>query len=342
MKKLKIGWGGRRVSLLTESMKNFARIIIGAALLFLLLSLVPAAARADQLVDRVVATVDGDPITMQDLRKYAAATGTPLPNDDSPQSQEIQKKALDGLISQKLVDHEVSAVEVDDEQVDRFIAQFEAGNHITDTQLRDQLAQHGISYDAYRKRARQEVQKMTMIEREVHDKVVITRAEIEAYYKSHISDFTVSEERFKLAQILVAVDPTTTPPALVQAARAKAEGLRKKALKGDDFAALATQFSDDDSKSQGGELGYFKPDDINDKILAAISKLKAGSISDIVHTDHGFHIIKVEEHQEAGVKPLSEVSEGIRAKLAQRQMEAQFRTWVSKELKKNHSVHTYL
>ena len=58
------------------------------------------------------------------------------------------------------------------------------GNHITDAQLRDQLAQHGISYDAYRKRARQEVQKMTIIEREVHDKVVVTRGEIETYYKA--------------------------------------------------------------------------------------------------------------------------------------------------------------
>ena len=124
---------------------------------------------------------------------------------------------------------------MDDEQVDRFIASFEAGNHITDTQLRDQFAQHGISYDAYRKRARQEVQKMTIIEHEVHDKVVVTRGEIETYYKSHLSDFTVSEERFKLAQILVAADPTTTPPALVQAARAKAEGLRKNAVKGEDF-----------------------------------------------------------------------------------------------------------
>jgi peptidyl-prolyl cis-trans isomerase SurA len=342
VKKLKIVQGGRLVSLLTESMKKFGRIVIGAAFLLLLLLQVPAAAWADQLVDRIVATVDGDPITMQDLKKFAAATKTPMPTDDSPQSQEIQKKALGELISQKLVDHEVSTVEVEDEQVDRFIAQFEAGNHITDAQLRDQLAQHGISYDAYRQRARQEVQKMTMIQREVHDKVVITHDQIEAYYKSHISDFTVSEERFKLAQILVAVDPTSAPPALVQAARAKAEGLRKKAVKGADFAALATQFSDDDSKTQGGELGYFKPDEINDQILAAIAKLKAGDISAVVHTDHGFHIVKVEEHQEAGVKPLGEVSEAIRAKLSQRQLEAQFRIWVSKELIKNHSVHTYL
>src|SRR5262249_7883235 len=154
------GRGGPQGNSLTESiagrdarptaMIEFARTIIGAMLLGLLLGIFPAAARADQIINRVVATVDGDPITMQDLKKYAAAAGRTLPTDDSPESQEIQRQALTGLIREKLVDHEVSAVEVDDEQVDRFIAQFEAGNHITDAQLRDQLAQHGISYDAYR------------------------------------------------------------------------------------------------------------------------------------------------------------------------------------------------
>jgi peptidyl-prolyl cis-trans isomerase SurA len=323
-------------------MRRYAVIGIGAALLCLLPSWSPGSARADQIVDRIVATVDGDPITMQDLRKYAAASGTSLPTDDSPQSQDIQRQVLHHLIEEKVMDHEMSAIPVDDDQVDRYIGQFEAGNHITDEELRQQLAQHGISYSAYRKRARMEVQKMIMLEHEVRDKINVTEPEIEAYYKAHLSDFTVSQERFKLAQILVAADPTTTPPAIMEADRAKAESIRKKAVKGKDFGQLASEYSDDDSKSQGGELGWFKPDEINDKILAAISKLKTGDISEVVKTDHGFHIIKVEEHEEAGVKPLKEVSGTIRGKLSQDQMEVQFRRWVNTELIKNHSVQTYL
>ncbi len=323
-------------------MRHYARIGIGAAVLFLLPAFFPAPAGADQIVDKIVATVDGDPITMQDLRRFASASGTTLPTDDSPQSLQIERKVLDQLINQKVMDHEMSQIPVDEDQVDRFIAQFEAGNHVTDAQLRDELAQHGITYEQYRKRARQEVQKMLLLEHQVRDKITVTQAQIEAYYHAHIADFTSSEERFKLAQILVAVDPATAPPMLVEAARARAEQLRKRALKGEDFAALAAQYSDDDSKTQGGELGYFKPDEINDRILAAISKLKSGQISEVVKTGHGFHIIKVEEHQEAGVKPLADVRDAIRAKLAQQQMEIQFKRWVSTELIKNHSVQTYL
>jgi len=118
--------------------------------------------------------------------------------------------------------------------------------------------------------------------------------------------------------------------------------VRKRALKGEDFAALAAKYSDDDSKTQGGELGYFKPDEINEQILAAISKLKTGQISDLVKTNHGFHILKVEEHQEAGVRPLADVSERIREKLLQDQMETQFKKWVNTDLIKDHSVQTYL
>jgi peptidyl-prolyl cis-trans isomerase SurA len=323
-------------------MVYFARIIAGVALLAVLVSLCPATAEADQIVDRVVATVDGDPITMHDLTKYAAAAGVQLPPDDSPQSMEIKRHALENLIGEKLVDHEMSTIDVDDEQVDRFIAQFEAGNHVTDAQLRAQLAQHGISYEAYRRRARQEVQKMTMIEQQVRDKIIITKDQIEVYYNSHRDEFSSTQERYKLAQILIAFDATRAPPMVVQAARAKAEGVRRRAVKGDDFAELAAKYSDDDSKAQGGELGYFKPDEINDQILAAISKLKSGQISPVVKTTHGFHVVKVEEHDEAGVKPLSVVSGQIREKLAAQEMQQQFKHWGNTELIKSHSVQTYL
>jgi peptidyl-prolyl cis-trans isomerase SurA len=325
-----------------NAMKNYARIGIGAALLMVVPSFSALSVRADQIVDRVVATVDGDPITMQDLRKYATAAGTTLPADSSPQSEQIERKMLNNLIRETVMDHEMSAISVDDDQIDRYIAQFEAGNHVTDAELREQLAQHGIPYDAYRKRVRQEIQKMMFLEEHARDKINVTEAEIEAYYHAHLADFTTSHERYKLAQILVAADPATTPPVLMQAARAKAEALRRRALKGEDFSQLAAQYSDDDSKSQGGELGYFKPDEVNEKILAAISNLKSGQISPVVKTSHGFHILKVEEHDEPGVVPLKNVRDRIRQTLAEQQMKTQFKSWVDSDLLKNHSVQTYL
>ena len=84
--------------------------------------------------------------------------------------------------------------------------------------------------------------------------------------------------------------------------RKKADEVHAKAVKsGADFGALALEYSDDDSKTKGGELGEFAPDDLNDAVLAAIKNSKAGDISQVVKTKYGFHIVKVEEHQTPGL-----------------------------------------
>ena len=97
--------------------------------------------------------------------------------------------------------------------------------------------------------------------------------------------------------------------------------VRARALKGDDFGDLARVYSDDDSKSNGGELGWFAPGDINDSILAAVKSLKPGEVSAPIRTNHGFHLVKLEEHEVPGVVPLSEVKPQIRAQLIDQQIQ---------------------
>ena len=155
-----------------------------------------------------------------------------------------------------------------------------------------------------------------------------------------ISDeFTVKQEKFQLAQILIAVPPNASP-AEVAAAKAKADEVRKKAVAGEDFGDLAKRYSDDDSKAQGGELGMFGPDDIMDEILAAIKNLQPGQISEVVRTKHGFHIVKVEEHAIPGVRPLPAVKEDIRNHLVDQQTRGQLEGWVETDLVKQHDVET--
>jgi len=298
-------------------------------------------AAGEQVVDRVVASVDGNPLTMQDLVNFAKANGLTLPTDNSPASVAIQRKALRALISETALEHEEQGVDVSDEQVDRFVQMFEQQHHVTEMQLRQELAANGISWEEYRRRARMEVQRMALLQRQVSDQIVITDDQVAAYYKAHPKDFMVSQERYKLAQILIAL-PADPTPAQVAAARAKATALDKKARGGADFAQLARKYSDDDSRDAGGELGEFKPDDIIDPILDGIRGLKPGQVSGVIRSNHGFHIVKVEAHDLPGEQPLSEVQEKIRQKLTQQQMQVQFKHWVEVDLIKNHVVHTYL
>ena len=136
--------------------------------------------------------------------------------------------------------------------------------------------------------------------------------------------------------------PANATPAQRAAARKKADDVHKRAVAGDDFAELAHQFSDDDSASKGGELGTFAPDEILDQVRVAVAKLNAGQISEVVETSHGYHIVKVEQHQRAGVKPLSELREEIRARLEDDLTDDYLRRFMNEDLIKGHHVETFL
>lgn len=300
----------------------------------------PPAAVAQE-IDRVVASVDGDPITTHDLKTFSAAAGAPLPDPGSPDADGQWHALLKNVIATRMLEQETKKFQgaVDESQIDAYIRRIEQQHHLTHEQLRAELAREGLTFEDLRKRARQEVEKMMMLQQEVRSKVDVTPGEIKAYYRAHPEEFTVAKERYRLAQVLIAATSSASPEQQ-KAARAKAEVVRNRALAGDDFAALARQYSDDDSKSKGGELGYFAPDELNETIFAAVRNVAPGRVSEVVHSKYGYHVIKVEEHEVPGVRPLREVSDQIRDKLANQQAKNRFKKWVNNDLTQKHYVET--
>jgi len=299
----------------------------------------PRVPRAEE-VDKIVASVDGEPITMHEVRAFAESAGRPIPPGD-PTGNQTFKEGLKGMIAQKLLAVEVSKYDdkIDEGQIDRYIAEVEQERNVSDDQLKQSLMQNGVSWDDFRKQAKVELAKAMMLNEELRQHVTIQPEEIQAYYDAHRDEFTVKQEKFQLAQILIAVAPNA-PPAEVAAAKAKADEAHKKAAAGEDFAELAKRYSDDESKAQGGELGVFGPDDIMDEILAAIKNLQPGQVSEVVRSKHGFHIVKVEQHAVPGVKPLPVVKEDIRNHLVDQQTRGRLESWVETELVKQHDVET--
>jgi parvulin-like peptidyl-prolyl isomerase len=291
-------------------------------------------------VDRIVASVDGDPITMREVKDFAAQRGQPIQTDDFA-SSDAAKVAVKALIGEKLLEQEVKKYDdkVDDAQIDKYIQQLRQDKHMSDAEFRTQLQASGISYDDLRKRARLDIEKAMMIEQEVRAKIDVPDADIKAYYDTHKEDFTITKERLKLAQILIALPPNPTA-AQLSAAQKKADMIRARAAKGGDFGDLARVYSDDESKSNGGELGWFAPSDVMDQILAAVKPLKPGEISAPIRTSHGIHIVKLEEHEVPGLVPLNDVKAPIRAQLVDQQSGAQLEKWVESDLVKQHYVET--
>jgi peptidyl-prolyl cis-trans isomerase SurA len=322
-------------------------ILVAASAAGLLALLIAANVRliSAEEIDSVVASVDGDPITSHDLKNPTSASSSGMPSGGlaagMAPSGDLQV-ALKIAIEQRMLEQETQkyASKVDDDQVDRYIQNFEQQNHITDEQLRAQVRGQNASYDEFRAKIRKQVEAMTMVDHEVRQKIVIPEDEIGNYYKDNPDEFTTTEEKFKLAQILISVPAGATPQQL-EDPRQKAEDVHQQAVKkGADFGSLALQYSDDDSKTKGGELGEFAPGDLNDAVLAAIKTFKDGDISPVVKTKYGFHIVKVEQHQLPGLKPLDQVRGQIREKLVTEQAKVAFQKWIESDLIKQHYVET--
>jgi peptidyl-prolyl cis-trans isomerase C len=101
----------------------------------------------------------------------------------------------------------------------------------------------------------------------------------------------------------------------------EAQDILDRLNKGEDFAALAKQYSLDGSKDYGGDLGYFTAPEMVVEFSTAAFALKAGEISQPVKTDFGWHIIKLEDRKMGAAQPYDQVKSAIRNVLLRRKVQ---------------------
>jgi peptidyl-prolyl cis-trans isomerase D len=141
----------------------------------------------------------------------------------------------------------------------------------------------------------------------VKDLVPITDAQLKAFYEQHKEQYTIKADERRASHVLFRVDEKT-PPAQIEAARKKAQDIYERAKKGEDFAKLAKQYSEDSSKDAGGDLGWFERERMvkpfSDAVFAQCKSV--GEIVGPVQSQFGFHVIKL-TGLGGSVKPFEEV-----------------------------------
>jgi peptidyl-prolyl cis-trans isomerase D len=144
----------------------------------------------------------------------------------------------------------------------------------------------------------------------------VSDAEVEAYYTQHPAEFE-TPKRFRIAHVLARVPPVGGSEAETKA-RAKVDDVIRRAREGEDFAKLAREYSEDTATApQGGDLGSVGPGEMVPAFEQAAFALKKGEVSAApVRTQFGYHAIKAMEVEEGGRRPMGEVANQIRDKLA--------------------------
>jgi peptidyl-prolyl cis-trans isomerase D len=142
----------------------------------------------------------------------------------------------------------------------------------------------------------------------------ITDERLAQYYEEHREEFR-QEEQVRARHILFKL-PQQAAAEEEAKVRAEAEAIVKRLQAGEDFAAVASQVSQDPSSAQqGGDLGFFRRGEMVKSFEDVAFALRPGEVSDPVRTDFGYHLIKVEEVQEAGYRPLDAVRDELRVRL---------------------------
>ena len=304
-------------------------------LLLLLLALHVPYAGAEQdvlIVDAVVASVDGQPITLQDLSKRMKP-----PRQLSVQQASSDPEArqiLDQLILERLIiaEGEAKKMQVSDTDVESYINEVAARNRMNRGDFELALKKEGIPLDRYRQDIRIEILKSRLASAFVRGNVSVSDEEVEQYLKERVGP-SQAANRVQFRQILIKSAGKTNDEAKATVAKV-VEALKD----GDDFADVAKQYSESPDKDEGGLLGVVDEKDLSPEIFDAVFPLKEGEVSRPVETGDGYRIFKVEKRFAGGEKRDERLVTEVRSELSKSKMEDKFNSFFMTDLYKQHSV----
>jgi peptidyl-prolyl cis-trans isomerase C len=167
----------------------------------------------------------------------------------------------------------------------------------------------------------------------------VSDEEIKSFYDSHPESFT-KPEQVRARHILIKVD-SNAGEAQKKEARKKLAAVQARLKKGEDFAELAKKFSEGPSKSKGGDLGLFRRGQMVKPFEEVAFALPVGQVSDIVETQFGYHLIKVEEKIPASIIKFDEIKERLKAFLQQRKIGAKVQAHIA-QLKEKAKIERFL
>jgi len=259
-----------------------------------------------------VARVNGTPIYKVD---YDAALATFMqsnqmgPEAPDEKKQEAQKVVLDGLIGSELLFQKAKSVpvEVPQAEVDEAIKQTKSG--MGEEGFAKELTRRGMTEADLVGLVRQNLMIQKFIKEQVLNAVTVSDTETKTFYDEHQAEMQKPED-VEASHILVRFSPTE-PAEKKTAARKKIDEALTRIKAGEDFAAMAKTYSEDNSASAGGTLGAITRGQTVPAFDEAVFKLGVGQVSEVVETQFGFHIIKVTGKHPAGVAQLAEVKDRI-------------------------------
>ena len=265
------------------------------ALLIAASTLLPAHA-AVQPLDHIVAVVNDEVITRQELVKRYGEIVRNLSRQNTPlpPREVLEKQLLERMVTELALQQHArsTGVRVDPTQVERALQRIAAQNKLDMAGLQAALEKDGQSLDSMRNTIRNELLIARARERDVDNRISVSDAEIEGYLQTQAQQGVETEYNF--AHILVTV-PENASPEQIQARRDRAEDILAQLARGVDFAQLSASHSDAPNALQGGAFGWRASGKMPALFADALKPLQPGQVAPLLKSSNGFHILKLND-----------------------------------------------
>jgi len=339
-----------------------------ACLSLVLVSILPALLGADTVVEEIVARVNNSIITRSDYLRSKEQLKDEIKNQESGGNSDKtyadrEKDVLRDLIDQQLLLEKGKdlGITADTELIKKLDEMRKQMNLDSMEELEKAATAQGVSYEDFKQNLRNQIITQQVIGREVGSHLSTSKEEEQKFYEEHKNEMEQPEE-IHLSEILVALPKpapakteapksgTDTPASVplapagsapvaepvpseaeqLAATEAKAKALLDQIKKGAAFEDVAKKSSDGPTASQGGDLGIFKRGALSKGLEDTTFAMKAGEVTDVIQTKQGFVILKVTEHQMAGIPTMKQMEPRIQDMLYYQKLQPALRAYLKK------------
>ena len=288
----------------------------------------PGQALSAVLLDRVVATVNDEVITWSELMKVITMEGKAFLTGISEELKKERIKELERPFLNKLIEMKLQLQEADKmglavggAELESAISEIKVKFGMTEEVFMNSLRAEGLTMKDYKSRLSNQILLQKVVNYAVKVNIVVSDREIEEYYEMNKENFT-GKEKFKIRQIFFG---RPDDESLKTAIEEKARDIYQRIVAGDDFAKLASEFSEGPTRQYGGDLGYVSKGSILKEIEDEAFALNTGEASKPFWSPAGLHIIKLEDRVEGG--SLEKVRDKVKEIIYQQTFESKYNSW---------------
>ena len=246
-----------------------------------------------QKLDRIIAVVDQDVITEKELQEKINSVISNLKNQkiEIPSESVLRKQVMERLIANSIQIQLAlqTGLKINDAQIDKTIERIAEKNKLNVVDFKKTLEKDGTIFYKFREEIRNEITIAQLKEREVDSKIIITDGEIDNFLNAQSKEV---QDEYEVAHILIRV-PEDVSPEKLEKLKNKAEEASRQIQSGKNFTQVSAAFSETPNALEGGSLGWKKASDLPTLFVDALKKIEVGSLTAILRSPNGFHILKL-------------------------------------------------